>query len=52
MLNSFLLLMVVAIIAIISSLLVLLHKTKDVEERINSGEVPHWAERQNWDDIK
>ena len=45
MLDSFLLLMMMAIIAIISSLFVLLHKVKDVEHRINSGEVRHWSER-------
>ena len=44
MLNSFLLLLLVAIVLMIASLLVLVHKVKDVEERINSGEIQHWTD--------
>tara|TARA_B100001093_G_scaffold512066_1_gene581233 strand:- start:31 stop:186 length:156 start_codon:yes stop_codon:yes gene_type:complete len=45
MLHSFLLLLLVAIVLMIASLLVLVHKVKDVEQRINSGEIQHWTDR-------
>ena len=47
MLNSFLLLLLLAIVLMIASLLVLVHKVKDVEERINSGEIHHWTDRRD-----
>ena len=47
MLNSFLLLLLIAIVLMIASLLVLVHKIKDVEERINSGEIQHWTDRRD-----
>ncbi len=45
MLDSFLLLLLIAIVLMIASLLVLVHKVKDVEQRINSGEIQHWTDR-------
>ena len=49
MLGNFLLLLLVAIVLMIASLLVLVHKVKDVEQRINSGEIQHWTDRREDD---